>query len=413
MISDLVSRPDVDAPPAVLERVVLCFAPIVDRRRATAGLRLTARATDAGGVRLSDLAQVLAPTLEALAPLPVLLGSIGARLDEGLQQGGLPANALLEFDAVLAAHPGAAEPLAGLARAGVRLALRGRPRQPLEAPVRQLFECAVIHQDEDLRITGGYAGDDFPRQQRSLPFHTLGASNLLEARAAFERGSTGCIGWPVEDPLGRRGGGGAQPAQLSVLELLRLLREEAPPQRMEAVLRQDAAIAYRLLQLVNAPIMGVSLQITSLQHAIAMLGRRQLQRWLIALLCTGNRDPDVTPLVGYSICRGLLLDYLGQDSEHGLGDELFLTGAFSLLDRLTNTPFEALFRGAMVGPMTVEALRDGRGPLLPFLELARAAEDARHDRVRQRLRDLDLPLLTYNRALLRALAEGWTITRSL
>jgi hypothetical protein len=45
--------------------------------------------------------------------------------------------------------------------------------------------------------------------------------------------------------------------------------------------------------------------------------------------------------------------------------------------------------------------------------LARAAEDARHDRVRQRLRDLDLPLLSYNRALLRALAEGWAITRSL
>lgn len=395
--------------PALFERVVLCATPVFDRTRALVGLRAFARGPASGAYPLSELANSLAPLLQDLAPLSVLLGASGASLDARLRQLTLPAHVTLEFDATLATHPAAVPLLRDLKARGVRLALRGRPPQRLTDEVLPWFDCAIVAQDDDRRIARDavrYA------EQRRLPFYAVGMRNLAETRAAFERGAAASIGWPVEDRL-QQAPRNAQPAHLAVLELIRLLRENASPPQIEAVLKHDTTLAFRLLDLVNSPAMGLAQPLTSFQQALILLGYQRLQRWLIVMLASGSRDPEVTPLMVHSIGRGFLLDHLAQETGAEPRNDHFLTGAFSLLDRVTGTPFDALFRTALLTDDMKRAIVDGRGPLFPYLQLARATERADHEQVRRRLAALGVAPQAYNRAVLQAAVASRSLTASL
>jgi EAL and modified HD-GYP domain-containing signal transduction protein len=127
-----------------------------------------------------------------------------------------------------------------------------------------------------------------------------------------------------------------------------------------------------------------------------------MQQWLGMLLATAHRDPELAPMASYSIARGFLLENLAGEVDAGLHNDLFTTGAFSLLDRLTGMPLEALFARAVLSPATLDALVSGTGPMAPFFELAVLSEQPDMQRVKRRLERLRISPVAYNRAVLRA-----------
>jgi EAL and modified HD-GYP domain-containing signal transduction protein len=127
-----------------------------------------------------------------------------------------------------------------------------------------------------------------------------------------------------------------------------------------------------------------------------------MKQWLAMLLASGNRDPELAPLAGYSIARGFLLENLAGEVDASLQNDLFMTGAFSLLDRLTGMPLEALFARAALSPATMDALVCGTGPMAPLFELAVLSEQPDMQRVQRRLDRLTISPAAYNRAVLRS-----------
>ena len=129
------------------------------------------------------------------------------------------------------------------------------------------------------------------------------------------------------------------PSQLSVLHLLDLLNSEASNQEIERSVKHDALITLNLLRLVNTPAVGARSRINSVGHALMVLGRRQLRRWLQILLYVknGGAQEFTSPLLQLATTRGktmeLMVEHLrpGQRVSADIG---FTVGVMSLMDTL-------------------------------------------------------------------------------
>jgi EAL and modified HD-GYP domain-containing signal transduction protein len=129
------------------------------------------------------------------------------------------------------------------------------------------------------------------------------------------------------------------PSQLSVLHLLDLLNSDASNQEIEHSVKHDALITLNLLRLVNTPAVGARYRINSVGHALMVLGRRQLRRWLQILLYVknGGTAEFTSPLLQLATTRGktmeLMVEHLrpGQRVSADIG---FTVGVMSLMDTL-------------------------------------------------------------------------------
>lgn len=158
-----------------------------------------------------------------------------------------------------------------------------------------------------------------------------------------------------------------------LLTLLGLLARDADSRELEHQLRQDPTLSYHLLKLVNSAAFAVSTQITSFSQAINLLGRRQLQRWL-QLLLYARQQPDGPPnlLLPLAARRGAQLEalckhYGGERDEQDLA---FMTGVFSLLDRLLRMPMSDIAADLCLPEHVAGALLSRSGTLGGWLRLA-------------------------------------------
>ncbi|MBD8654363.1 HDOD domain-containing protein [Oxalobacteraceae sp. CFBP 13730] len=160
-----------------------------------------------------------------------------------------------------------------------------------------------------------------------------------------------------------------------ILTLLGLLARDADSRELEEQVKQDPALAYHLLKLVNSAAFTISTQVTSFGQAITVLGRRQLQRWL-QLLLYARQQPDGLPnlLLPLAARRGAQLEALArlQGDDRDAQDLAFMTGVFSLLDRLLHMPMTEIAAELYLPDEVAGALIDRSGQLGVWLALVDA-----------------------------------------
>lgn len=393
----------------VLDTLAICYAPLIDKKRKAIGTRLTL---------LSARPQDRRPMGELLTALndvwplntrPLMLAPLDAPLDGSVEDWDAPRNAVLEVPAAALRDPEAQAVVQRLFRDGKHLALRGRPDAPLPPVLLSCFESALIHISEDRRV----AADGKPiaataqiAAQRRMPFVITGVQTVADVDSAFERGAVCSVGWPMDDGQHRRTRP-LQPGQAVVLELLRLVRDDAALSKIDAALKRDPALAFRLLRLVNSAAFGLTVQITSFQHAVMMLGYKKMMRWLSLLLATASDDANTFPLMHASIRRGMFLEIVGGEGQGTeVRDELFITGAFSMLDRITGAPFDQLFNLISLSSAVVDAVERRDGPYGAYLTLIESIERSDPIGLVRQLDALAMPVETCNRALLKAMQQA-------
>jgi EAL and modified HD-GYP domain-containing signal transduction protein len=129
-----------------------------------------------------------------------------------------------------------------------------------------------------------------------------------------------------------------------------------------------------------------------------------LNRWLSLLLVTAGKDPAAPSLMQAAIARGRMMELAGQGffSKSEL-DNLFITGAFSLLDVLLGAPMETVLDQMHLPEAISEALVDHEGVFGPFLELALACEGVEAAELARQADTLQLHPESVNRAQLASL----------
>ena len=113
----------------------------------------------------------------------------------------------------------------------------------------------------------------------------------------------------------------------------------------------------------------------SLRHAITMLGRRQLQRWLQLLLMTPSgkaADTGRSPLLQVAALRGRMMELLLErcaPQQRILADQGFITGLMSMMPAALGLPMKEIFEQIDLEPEVMQALTTHSGLLGQMLAL--------------------------------------------
>lgn len=168
---------------------------------------------------------------------------------------------------------------------------------------------------------------------------------------------------------------GLNSAQTTILQLMEMIRKNADVQQLETVVKRDAALAYKLLRYINSAGFGLRTEVQSLKHAVTILGYSPLYRWLSLLLATASTSGSSPVLLETAIVRGRFAELLGQPyMSKTEAENLFVSGMFSLLDRLLGLPMSEVLSSIQLPESVTEALISRSGIYGPYLALAEACE---------------------------------------
>jgi EAL and modified HD-GYP domain-containing signal transduction protein len=321
----------------------------------------------------------------------VFVGLSGCLADRDLLTWQAPDNMLLEIPVVALESPATQEFIAEISAAGVPLCLDGYSSgMALPAGLSFRFLLADAGANQHLRDTPGVA-------------LATGLTDLAAFKDATDHGYDGAAGWfflhgrPTADRL--------NPGHAQIVRLLNLVRRNAEVKDIEAALKQDVTLSYKLLRYINSAGFGLSCEIESFRHAVAILGYDKLNKWLSLLLVTASKDPAAPALMQTSVARGRFMEILGKDYfDKAVLDNLFITGAFSLLDVLLGTKIESVLQEMHLPEPVADALLHRQGAYAALLDLALASEEGSSADVAQKAATLGISIAKLNHAQIEALA---------
>ncbi len=180
-------------------------------------------------------------------------------------------------------------------------------------------------------------------------------------------------------------GSDVSPLKANYIELMNIVNgPDFDLQDAADVISRDTALVISLLQMVNK--MSRNSEITSVRHAAAMLGQKELKKWintaLTKELCS-DRPSEITRL---SLLRAKFAENIAPYFEKALfSGELFLMGLFSVLDIILDKPMEEALSMVRVSKEIHDTLVDRKGEFAPVLEFIENYENANFQAVSRQL----------------------------
>ena len=171
---------------------------------------------------------------------------------------------------------------------------------------------------------------------------------------------------------------------MTVMRLLDLILKDADTAALERSFKGEPGLTLNLLRLTNSCASGLAVRIASVRHAITLMGRHKLLRWLQLLLMTpAGQAPDAQrqPLLQVAALRGRMMEILAERShprQRPLADQAFIAGLMSMMPAALGLPMPEIIAQIDLEAEIVAALDTRAGPLGHLLALIEAydAEDA-------------------------------------
>lgn len=175
------------------------------------------------------------------------------------------------------------------------------------------------------------------------------------------------------------------PLKINYIELLNLVNDENYELLDAAsIIGRDPALTISLLKMVNR--MSVNSGITTIRHAAAMLGQKDLRKWISTAVVNelyADKPNEVTRL---SLLRAKFAENLAE--AYGMkdaADELFLMGLFSVLDVILEMSMEEALELVKVSDVIRSALVQREGKFAPVYDMMEQYENANWQEVSRQL----------------------------
>lgn len=184
----------------------------------------------------------------------------------------------------------------------------------------------------------------------------------------------------------------------TLLKLMRLLSEDAELAEIEKTFRGNAGLTYKLLLLVNSVGIGTRSKIETVRHAIAILGRQQIKRWVqLALFATDDHRGMENPLVDMAAVRASLMESLAGchrvlKGRHDSAEKAFMTGILSILEKVYDIPMDEVVRNLNLSEDVRGALTSRQGGLGRLLHVAELLEQLEFRHLGSHLEEMGVSL---------------------
>lgn len=160
---------------------------------------------------------------------------------------------------------------------------------------------------------------------------------------------------------------------------------------LEGIIHCDASLSYKLLRYLNSVGFGLRHHVSSIKHAITLLGEKAVRKWASLIALTSLSEDKPSELCRTSLIRARLCELIGRHA--GFRDrelDLFVLGLFSVIDALLDRPMEQVVADLRIWPEVKDTLLGQVTPLSTVFELALALERGRWDQVSELTRRLPL-----------------------
>jgi c-di-GMP-related signal transduction protein len=161
-----------------------------------------------------------------------------------------------------------------------------------------------------------------------------------------------------------------------------LHREQFDVDRVLGILRLDPSLSLKLLRYLNSAFFGWDREISSLRHALTLLGEVTFRRWAAVLLLAGMGSDGPNELLVVCLVRAKLCEQLATRAPALPALDYFLMGVLSALDAFLGRPLDEVLRPLpLPAAMRGALLGDGVSRPAQLLALAVAYERADWDAI--------------------------------
>lgn len=162
--------------------------------------------------------------------------------------------------------------------------------------------------------------------------------------------------------------------------------------QLENLVKRDVSLTMRVLRSVNSAAFAIRQPITSVRHALVMLGLNQVRQWASIWAMAGLNSGGTPEVVSVALLRARSCEMVGTEwSGAEAGAELFLLGMCSMLDAILDQPLETAIAELQLTDHVREALLGGSHPMRTILDAVVAHEQGDWDRAAHLLEGLGLP----------------------
>lgn len=188
-----------------------------------------------------------------------------------------------------------------------------------------------------------------------------------------------------------------------------LNKPEPEYEKISKIIEYDVSMSYKLLRLINSAAFVTNSRITSIKHALVLLGFKEIKKWIsiVMLQDIGSDKPD--EILRSCLLRGKMGESLA--TTFGLKhrkDELFLLGVFSMIDTLMDLPMEEAIQDLPFEDDIKEALLGKPNAFHEILTIVVAYEKGNWDFMFLKAQEHELAMSVFPDAYIDAVK--WTTT---
>ncbi|WP_161595163.1 EAL and HDOD domain-containing protein [Mariprofundus erugo] len=168
-------------------------------------------------------------------------------------------------------------------------------------------------------------------------------------------------------------------SRMSILRAMQQAMVAASIDQMFTVIKQDVTLSYRLLKYINSASFGLKREVQSIEQALALLGLRNIRRWLTLLTMTSLAENKPPELVRQAMYRARFLEMLAKRMGEDVIDDDFLLGLFSILDALLDCTMQDSLKEISLAQHVQSGLLDLNSPMGQKLAVCLSLEQGNWD----------------------------------
>ncbi|MBL1384090.1 MULTISPECIES: EAL and HDOD domain-containing protein [Pseudoalteromonas] len=144
--------------------------------------------------------------------------------------------------------------------------------------------------------------------------------------------------------------------------------------KIAALFELDAALAYKLLRLINSGVFPIQSKIASLKQALVYLGQERLKKFVSLIVTAHTAGKKPAELMQVCVVRARFCELIAKKVAKHQSGEAFLTGLFSLLDAILDQPMSLLVEKLPFQDEIKAALLEEKNTLYYILKVVKAYE---------------------------------------